>query len=317
MGDQEKESKDARIELSKSLLGCVGPVLAALVTGVFAVVTLFATHWLSSPAAAPTFAIAPPINPVLTIPATAGISASLSMAASPTVTRSANTFGNITFAAGMTASGKPVDPLSHFPEGVTRIVAVFPYDGIKPGTAWRAECYVDGKLKEELTTAELWDESGSGTYSLGIVRADGLSTGAWEMQLSVNSTVVQKGTFVVEKNAPGKPFFGPIKFAEGIADDLPVDPQPPNAKFRTGTSQVYAFFDAGYMTNGMAWRREWYRDGNLLPDYSKSLAWDGDESESDWWTKLSMVGALTPGTYELRLYIQDRLVQLGTFKIEQ
>ena len=57
------------------------------------------------------------------------------------------------------------------------------------------------------------------------------------------------------------PLFGRILFAENIKDGQPVNLHQPKENFKAGTQRVYAFFDASNMTKGLAYRREWYRDG--------------------------------------------------------
>jgi hypothetical protein len=109
-------------------------------------------------------------------------------------------------------------------------------------------------------------------------------------------------------------YFGPIRFAEGIVNGKPVNPHKPGDKFKSGTAEVYAFFDASNVVKGLKWKSEWRLDGNLLKDVGGSDTWNAGESEKDWWVRLRN---LVPGRYELRLYIEGELVQSGTFVVEK
>jgi len=61
----------------------------------------------------------------------------------------------------------------------------------------------------------------------------------------------------------------------------------------------------------------WYRDDKQLEGVAGTKTWTGNPSEKDTWLRLFDDKGLTSGTYELKLYIEDRLVQLGTFVIQK
>ena len=127
----------------------------------------------------------------------------------------------------------------------------------------------------------------------------------------------RKGTFTIERTQPSAASFGTIRFAEGIKDNAPVNPHKPIDDFKAGTTQVYAFFDAANMTKQTTWKSVWYRDDKQLEGVGGTKTWTGNPSEKDTWLRLFDDKGLTSGTYELKLYIEDRLVQLGTFVIQK
>jgi serine/threonine protein kinase len=238
----------------------------------------------------------------------------------PTVTPSPSvgTFGSIIFAPGVIDAGpnsKPVDPGTHFPEGISQVYAFFSYEGTLKKSQWRYERYLDGKLQADLSNTG-WDLTGPGATWTSLWNADGVRAGEWEFRLYVMDQVVQKGTFTIERTKPGAASFGVIRFAEGIKDNQPVNPHRPIDNFKTGTTQVYAFFDAANMTKQTIWKYAWYRDDKQIEGAGGTRTWIGNPSEKGWSVKIPDDKGLGAGTYELKLYIEDKLVQLGTFVIQ-
>jgi hypothetical protein len=238
----------------------------------------------------------------------------------PTVTStlSVGSLGSITFAPGVIGSRpntKPVDAATRFPEGVVKVYAVMSYEGAIKGDQWRYEWYLDGKLQEKLGGTG-WDLSGPGTTWVNVWNGDGLTPGDWELRLYIADKVVQKGTLTIEKAKSGATFIGPIRFAEGIQDGKPVKPHQPIDNFKAVTTQVYAFFDVTNLPKQTTWKSVWYRDGKQLEGVGGAKIWTGNPSEKDTWLRLFDDTGLPTGTYELKLYIEDRLVQLGTCVIE-
>ncbi|MEW5719479.1 MAG: protein kinase, partial [Chloroflexota bacterium] len=239
----------------------------------------------------------------------------------PTVTstRSSNPFGAIVFAPGIMGTDpnvKPVDPGTRFPEGISRICTLFTYEGPIKGNQWRFERYRDGQIQTDLGLDAGSDHAGSGTEWYCVWSSSGLSPGEWEFRLYYMDKLAQKGTYTIERTVPGAAAFGTIRFAEGIADGKPSNPHRPIDNFKSGTTQVYAFFDATNLSKQTNWKWQWYRDGNLLENLGGAEAWRGDSTEKDWWLRIYNDKGLTSGTYELKLYIDNKVAQLGTFVIE-
>ena len=235
------------------------------------------------------------------------------------VIETADAFGPIIFAAGVFGTApnyKPVDVATRFPEGVTQVRSLFSNTTPLKGNQWRFERYLDGKLQPELASGG-YDLTDPGTTWANVWKSDGVTPGDWEVRLYVMDKLVQKGTFTIERNKPGAAYIGPIRFAEDIKDDKPVNIHRPIDSFKAGTKKVYVFFDAGNMVKGSTWKREWYHDGQLLPNLVKSETWSSSQSVKDLGIAISNDPSLEPGTWEVKFYIDDRLVQLGVFTIEK
>jgi len=93
---------------------------------------------------------------------------------------------------------------------------------------------------------------------VGFTQPGGYVAGDYELRLFIANQLAQSGRFTIEKRQVGAPFFDPIRFAEGIQNNEPVNVHP-NQKFTVGVKEVYAFFDAGNLTDGLAIKGEWYR----------------------------------------------------------
>ena len=106
------------------------------------------------------------------------------------------------------------------------------------------------------------------------------------------------------------PFFGPIVFAEGVAEDnKPINPA---TTFPAGITMVYGIFNYEGLKDGLEWTYTWYRDGEL--EATRTEIWKSGE-EGSAWVNLWNDAGLPSGNYELRLYLGDKLLQSGTFVI--
>lgn len=292
-----EKKNEAALEVTKALIGCGGGIAAACVTGMFALIALFGQKL-------------PVLNPV-----SPGDSATATSAISGKVSGS---FGPMIFAAGVTADKKPIEAGVRFPQGVTLIYAIYPYSGMVKNMPWRDEWYLNGQLQEHLTSNSVWSGDEQGTDYVGVSEPAGLEPGQWQVRLYIADKLVQQGNFTVEKRELGVPFFGPLRFAEDVNNGKPVRPHQPDESFVSGIRSVYAFFDAGNMTQGLKYKVEWYRDGALLSNVTSSAAWNASANKIDSWARYyNEDSALNSGTYTVKLYIEGKLVQLGTFVIEE
>ncbi len=300
----EKKS-EAALELTKALIGCSGGIAAAFVTGLFALVALFGQKL-------------PILNGTpIAVPAT------------PTSTLVAPnaTFSSIVFAPGIMnpySNAVPIDAANRYPEGVAQVFGVFSYQGMSNGSPWHYEWYLDGVLQDRLKGGGNWSFGTAGSTWLSTWNPDGVRSGQWELRVYIGDRLAQRGSFVVEQHAQGTPFFSVIRFAEGVQDNKPINEHRPYDltynrldSFKAGTQKVYAFFDAMDVAKNLTWRREWYRDGQLLSDLTKTDTWNADPNQNDWWINIFNDNGLESGTYELKLYISDQLVQLGTFVVDR
>ncbi len=97
-----------------------------------------------------------------------------------------------------------------------------------------------------------------------------------------------------------------ITFARGMSNNKPLGPA---TDFPAGTEQVYAFFEYTGMKNGLPWGHAWYLNGDEI--IAEKLTWELGRSGTAW----LFIRIQKSGNYELRLFIEEQLVQTGTFRV--
>ncbi len=114
----------------------------------------------------------------------------------------AGPIGTITFAHGE-SNGAPDRPADHFRAGVSRVYAFFTFAGLKSDDIVRGVWTAGGRqiLEKHLTLPEVFSgrTPDNGTLWLWIQWDNGAPAGSYQLEISVNGTVVQSGTFVVEQ----------------------------------------------------------------------------------------------------------------------
>ena len=128
-----------------------------------------------SPASTPT-----PVPPSPTPPGT------------PTPAPEGVAMGPITFATEIDARRNPVTPASIFSEGLDRIYAVFPYNGMQKGLAWTQVWYFNGV---EFTRDEASWEWGQADRSYVFIRPVG--AGDYRLELFINDELMSSAEFTV------------------------------------------------------------------------------------------------------------------------
>jgi len=270
----------------------------------------------TTPSALPAATAAPPAEGSPTAPAAAATQAITPDSTNVVgVDSPVSPFGSVVFAPGVAADKKPLDPSLTYPEGTTKVYGVFSAAAALPGKQWRYEWYRDGTLQPELGHAG-WDLAAGETGWTSLWQADGIAPGSWELRLHMGDRFERRSAFTIEEPDPAAPKFGPIRFADGVKANQPVGPRTPTQTFPAGTKSLYAFFDTSNMAPGLPWKREWYLNGVLQKGVASSANWDAKSAESDFWVYVTNEAGLPPGVYELKLYVEDKLVQLGTTVIE-
>ena len=110
------------IELSKQLIGCGGGVATAIITGIFLLIANSGILSRMIPATPTnTAAVASTTTALVSTATNAAIS-------TPTQTVNAGSIGPITFAAGISGiyGTEPIETSTRFPQGITRVYAIFP-----------------------------------------------------------------------------------------------------------------------------------------------------------------------------------------------
>ncbi len=93
---------------------------------------------------------------------------------------------------------------------------------------------------------------------------------------------------------------------------IPVDEGP---DFPAGITEVHAIFEYGSMSQEHTWTRIWYLDGNVKMENS-SQKWNIEEAQGIFDAFLdNNEQPLPPGDWHLELYVDDKLLQAGSFTI--
>lgn len=218
----------------------------------------------------------------------------------------------LNFSIFVTSEAYPFEPRTRFPEGVRSVHGTYAYEGMRKGTQALVMWCRNGNVYYRSSWSWDWAENGSAWSSItGVPPA-----GDYELRLYLGGYLAQYGKFTIEKQSPGSPSVGTIRFAEGQKDDNPVNLHTSGQSFKNGIKTVYAFYEMWYPPKNSVIKREWYRNGTI--ETQNSTQYNGGEVVSLFWSSHFHTNqtALESGTYELKLYIDNRLVKSGTFVIQ-
>jgi hypothetical protein len=219
--------------------------------------------------------------------------------------------GPFTFSIFRTDEGDPFEPRTRFPEGVPSVHGFYTYEGVRKGTQTLVMWCRNGMVYRRNSWSWDWAENGSAWSSITATPP----AGDYELRVYLGGYLAQYGKFTIEKQSPGSPSIGTIRFAEGQKDDNPVNMHAPSQSFKYGIKAIYAFFEIWYAPKGSATKAEWYRNGT--PDSLRTAQTSGGVVEL-WWesTFHKDQSPLERGTYELKYYIDNQLVKSGTVVIQ-
>ena len=324
------EFTPSTLELSKSLIGCGGGILTALITGLFLLITN--SGILQRTFNPPT---ATPVATVTSVPtqtsaalaststgdvATVTIAAATDTVVAPALTATpavtAPRAGPLTFAAGFYGLNVvPVEAGARFPEGITKIFAIFPVENMREGDAWRTEWHLNNKLVDQ--AAGLWHGASGVTTYAWEGQPQGFAVGEWEFRIYLNDALAQSGQFAIISQPAGTPFFGPIQYAQGFKEGAPDTPYGDGwFIFPNGVKSITAFFHAGSMVKGTQWEARWYLNGDLIEGATQTNLWTGEGNATSFYSaQLSRPEGLAEGTYTLKLSVQGVVLQLSTFMV--
>lgn len=220
---------------------------------------------------------------------------------------------DVQYAQSINRRGLAVNPAEQFPEGTTDLYAVFSYSGFQDNLPLVYVWYRDGV--EIARDSFAWDGGESGTSWVSLYNDDGLTSGFTELQLILDGQSLYRGGVTVGSGTPPRrndsasASFGPITFAEDVANDRPVG----TAVTFSGVQEVYAFFDYQGMRDGLDWQTRWYYNNQMVLETPNS--WQSGESGS-YYVSLYHPDGLPTGQYKLELYIDGRMVRDGTFAVQ-
>ncbi len=120
-------------------------------------------------------------------------------------------FGPITFAAGVDASGQPVDPADAFPSGLEVLYVFWEYSGMRDGLDWEERWLWEG---EEIVRFDFtWQDGKAGYFWDNLYRSNDqpLSDGTYTLELYVEGQLVQTGTAIVGSGLAPTPEPSPVE----------------------------------------------------------------------------------------------------------
>jgi hypothetical protein len=109
---------------------------------------------------------------------------------------------------------------------------------------------------------------------------------------------------------------GAITFATGESQGQPSHP---GSQFSEGVEQFHAFFDYQNLSDSDVLTGVWYRGGRTLLRQTTTLTdifGEGPPSTGTVWFTARVHGGFTPGIYRLEISVNDRLVQVGEFRVK-
>jgi serine protease Do len=219
-------------------------------------------------------------------------------------------FSNILFSLQKDTQGKPLEPAVLFPEGTTKLYAIFDYDNMSSSLNWNRTWLKDGEVG--LTNDAKWDGDSSGSYSLELSSQRGLAAGAYRLTLYIGGDLAAVSNFwVTSGTSGGGATFEPIVFAEGV--DRGGNPVRPASSFTSGLPELHAFSDYDGMEDGLSFTTNWYVNGQKVIE--SPYEWDGGTSGT-WHDYLySKSGTLPDGEYGVELLVEDQVLQQASVTV--
>jgi S1-C subfamily serine protease len=104
-------------------------------------------------------------------------------------------WSEFTFATEVDSDYNPIGATDTFDSGVSKVYAVYQYEGMDDGQAWSRTWYLDGEAA--LSQDETWDGGESGNGWLNIYNNGGLPDGAYDLVVWVGGEEVQEGSFTI------------------------------------------------------------------------------------------------------------------------
>jgi hypothetical protein len=220
-------------------------------------------------------------------------------------------FSNIVFglldpAGNLTGNGYVL------PSGTTAI-ARFIYTNMQPELTWTAIWYYNNTELTRVTDTWGLPKGASGSDSISLQPQGGLPIGTYRIELYINSVLSSTGDFVIAGNQEGvlPSVFSNISFIRAQANQAPTGE--PATTFPDGANTLYARFDWQQLSPGTRWRLQWLVDETVF--YQVVAPWSSPESGSQFTLRLTSPNGVPDGSYTLRLYVNDVLLQTSTVSV--
>jgi hypothetical protein len=107
-----------------------------------------------------------------------------------------NKFGTIAFGTEI-EGGKLVGQGTEFDSGIKDIIAVFAYQNMRDGMKWGAVWKYNGQVAIDQRDEGVWDKGAKGVNGVTIGLDEGLPDGEYTLELYINSSVAQTGSFTI------------------------------------------------------------------------------------------------------------------------
>ncbi len=229
---------------------------------------------------------------------------------------SVNQFSKIQFCKDVSDQGDCIEPTQSFPANTQTVWAYFTFQNMKNGTRWgrlwkqNGATYVDSR-------SETWSDGDKGWLAFSI-SDDNYLAGQFTLTLYLADRPIQAASFEVAapdiKVQTGFPAFGPITFAHGVDQDVPVEPA---TTFDPGLKKIYAVFPYANMKNGLDWSCQWLFNGETLATVQDT--WQQDSPDGVYvCTYVNSDGSdLSSGSYTLDLSIAGQTARSASMAIAE
>ena len=212
-------------------------------------------------------------------------------------------------ASRLDEEGRAVDPRTAFsPSDSIRCVV-----GADLGVYSKIEVqwYAGERLLQHSHQTSASSNVENGYYDFPLDTGERLALGEYRADVYVDGLLGQSLLFRIEETTDQDPIIGLVAFAEAV--DEGGQPVCPRIVFPPGTMAVYAVYEFSGMQNGVECQEVWLLNGE--EEVSESYQWaEGAQGQS--WAKLGSREELSPGDYELRIYVEGKLLRRGHFSVE-
>lgn len=191
----------------------------------------------------------------------------------------------------------------------TIATARFIFSNMQPDLTYTTIWYYN--YREIARTTANWSlaKGANGTDAVNLQPEGGLPTGVYRVELYIGSALSSTGDFVIAGSAQqsARPnVFRNLEFIRSTTNALPADPRPANS-FPDGANTLFFRFDWEQIAVGTSWRLDWLVDNTVF--YSLDTPWNTAETGNDFTLRLSGPGGIPDGTYTVRLYVNNVLLQ--------